>query len=376
MMFFTPGTSCSAVRGAARRTVAPQATLSSSTPSGISARRTSASIWSLSGQAGVVSSMVKATLVPLMTRSRIMFRLTRSPPSSGSWTVRRAARTSDSVMALMEVRLAPCGRDARGRYRRAGCRIVPAGRPGCPRALPGRVTGADGGPEIGTAHVANSCDLVPADIPGVRKFAESDPANGPCFANLTPPSPRSYRSSRRRASRVPSARTPGPPGTTRPVAVEELDCARADVDVRLVDITKAFGDVARRRPHRPRGGRWRVLQPAGPVRLRQDHDAAHDRRLRAAHLRPDRAPGPGRDLAAALPAQRQHRLPELRAVPAPLDLRERRLRPAPHAVSRTREIKAAGPPDARAGASCPGSRRASPTRSRVARRSAWRWRGR
>ena len=60
--FLTPGTSCSgrARRGAAdggapRRSRAPRR------PSGASARRTSASIWSLSGQAGVVSSMVKAT---------------------------------------------------------------------------------------------------------------------------------------------------------------------------------------------------------------------------------------------------------------------------------------------------------------------------
>ena len=101
MMFFTPGTSSSAERGAARRTVAPQVMASSSTPTGASALRTSVSISSLSGQAGVVSSIVNATADPSIARSLIMLRVTRSPPSSGSWTVRRAARTVASVMTLM-----------------------------------------------------------------------------------------------------------------------------------------------------------------------------------------------------------------------------------------------------------------------------------
>ena len=85
----------------------------------------------------------------------------------------------------------------------------------------------------------------------------------------------------------------------------------------------------RRRPHQPRGPGRRVLHPARAVRLRQDHDPADDRRVRGADLRPHRAQGPGRDLAAALQAQRQHGLPELRAVPAPDHLRERRVRAAP-----------------------------------------------
>ena len=48
--------------------------------------------------------------------------------------------------------------------------------------------------------------------------------------------------------------------------------------------------------------------------------------------------GRGRHLAAALPAARQHGLPELRAVPPPHDLRERRLRAAPDGVKDS-EIK-------------------------------------
>ena len=112
-----------------------------------------------------------------------------------------------------------------------------------------------------------------------------------------------------------------------------------EVDVRLVDVVKKFGDFARRRPHQPRGPRRRVLQPPRPVGLRQDDDPPDDRRVRAADVGPDRAPGPGRDLAAALQAQRQHGLPELRPVPPPDDLRERRVRAAPPQGVKDSEIK-------------------------------------
>ena len=105
MTFLTPGSSCSAARGLARRTVAPQAIARPATPTGSSARRTSDSIWSLSGQAGVVSSIVNATSAPSITRSRIMLRVTRSPPSSGSWTVRRASRTVASEIAVIGVQV-------------------------------------------------------------------------------------------------------------------------------------------------------------------------------------------------------------------------------------------------------------------------------
>src|SRR5450759_528790 len=101
MMFLTPGTSCSAARGVARRTEALQVTAMPSTPTAASTRRTSTSISSLSGQAGVVSSIVKATSDPSITRSLTMPRVTRLPPSSGSWTVRRASRTAASEMALI-----------------------------------------------------------------------------------------------------------------------------------------------------------------------------------------------------------------------------------------------------------------------------------
>ena len=100
--------------------------------------------------------------------------------------------------------------------------------------------------------------------------------------------------------------------------------------------------------------------PPWPVGLRQDHHPAHDRRLRGADLGPDRAPGRGRHLAAALQAQRQHRLPELRAVPAPDDLRERRLRPAPQRRSTTPR-SGPGSPRCSSSSSCPGYERRKPT---------------
>ena len=72
-----------------------------------------------------------------------------------------------------------------------------------------------------------------------------------------------------------------------------------------------------------------VLRPARPVRLRQDHDAADGRRARDAHVGHDHARRQGHHLRQALPAAGQHGLPELRALPAPRHLRERRLRAAP-----------------------------------------------
>ena len=92
----------------------------------------------------------------------------------------------------------------------------------------------------------------------------------------------------------------------------------------------------RRRPHRPGSPVGGVLHPARSLGLRQDHDPADDRRLRGADVRAHRAQGRGRHVAAALQAPRQHRLPELRALPAPDDLRERRLRPAPFEGRRRR----------------------------------------
>ena len=78
------------------------------------------------------------------------------------------------------------------------------------------------------------------------------------------------------------------------------------------------------------GSTWspagRVPLAARPLRLRQDDDAAADRRLRAARRgqHPDRRRGRG--APAALPARREHRLPVVRALSAPEGARQRRLR--------------------------------------------------
>ena len=73
----------------------------------------------------------------------------------------------------------------------------------------------------------------------------------------------------------------------------------------------------------PQGSFFAMLGPSG---LRQDDDAAHDRGLRGADLGRDLPRRPRRRRPAAVQARRQHRVPELRALPAPDDPRERRLR--------------------------------------------------
>ena len=67
-------------------------------------------------------------------------------------------------------------------------------------------------------------------------------------------------------------------------------------EIRVENLHKAFGDfvaVQRLELHRRRR---RVLRHARPVRLRQDDDAAHDRRARAADLGPHPARRRGRHL--------------------------------------------------------------------------------
>ncbi len=62
--------------------------------------------------------------------------------------------------------------------------------------------------------------------------------------------------------------------------------------------------------------RRRVLRPARPLGLRQDDDAAHDRRPRNAERRPDPAGRRGRHLRARRAARHRLRVPALRALPA------------------------------------------------------------
>ena len=101
--------------------------------------------------------------------------------------------------------------------------------------------------------------------------------------------------------------------------------ARADQALRR-------GDRGRR--HRRLDQRRRVLLAARPVGLRQDDDAADDRRLRAADRGRDPARRRRRRPGAPAPPQRPHGVPELRAVPAPERVRQRRLRAAPPKVAK------------------------------------------
>ena len=77
-----------------------------------------------------------------------------------------------------------------------------------------------------------------------------------------------------------------------------------------------------RHPERLAGG------PARPLRLRQDHDAAHHRRVRAGRRRTGADRRQGRLLSAAEPAPPGHGVPELQPVPAHDGGGERRVRAA------------------------------------------------
>ena len=71
-----------------------------------------------------------------------------------------------------------------------------------------------------------------------------------------------------------------------------------------------------RRPHVVDPAR-QLLRHARAIRLRQDDDAAHDRRVREPHRRPRVPRRLGGHQPSALQARRQHRLSVLRALPAP-----------------------------------------------------------
>ena len=84
----------------------------------------------------------------------------------------------------------------------------------------------------------------------------------------------------------------------------------------------------RRRRHRPRDPGRRVLLHARAERLRQDHGAADDRRVRGTDLGADPPRRRGRDRPPAVRTRREHRVPGLRAVPAHGRPDQRRVRPA------------------------------------------------
>ena len=151
-------------------------------------------------------------------------------------------------------------------------------------------------------------------------------------------------------------------------------CAMSSAsDVELQGVVKRFDDAVAVDGISARDPVRLVLRAARPVRLRQDDDAADDRRLRGAGRGRDPARRPGRRRPAAVQARRQHRLPELRALPAPDRLRERRVRPAPEGRRRragegprSREMLRARRPD---GSRRTASRASSPAASSSASRS-------
>ena len=137
-----------------------------------------------------------------------------------------------------------------------------------------------------------------------------------------------------------------------------MTAARRGEDLRLSERHQALRVVHRGRRPRPRRPGGLVLRPARPVRLRQDDDAAHGRRAWRSR-RPVRSTWASHDIsyAKAVPAAGQHRVPELRPLPAPRRLRERRVRAAPAGVqggapggrarARARRAAAPGPAQAR-----------------------------
>ena len=120
----------------------------------------------------------------------------------------------------------------------------------------------------------------------------------------------------------------------------------------------------------------RVLRAARPVRLRQDHAAAHARRLRDAGRGPRPARRRGHHRRAAAPAAGQHDVPELRAVPASHGRGQRRVRAQAGRPAEGRD-RGARRRDAGAGAarraSARASRISSPAASASASRSRARW---
>ncbi len=89
---------------------------------------------------------------------------------------------------------------------------------------------------------------------------------------------------------------------------------------------EALRRLHRGRRHQSEGRPRRVLLAPRSVGLRQDHDTADDRRVRASHGRAGRPRRHRRGDRAAPQAPREHRLPELRALPPPERGEERRLR--------------------------------------------------
>ena len=215
----------------------------------------------------------------------------------------------------------------------AGAAVAPA-----EPILPGRPPGVDRG-------VRETASLTFAGRPslGLRKSAprrshscESRngirPNSGPVRVFDTPWA-HPYRARRWEAARggCCARRRAGPARECAPIGLPAAGALAPvnDVDVRLVQVTKAFGDalaVDHIDLEVLKGEFFSLLGPSGcgkttTLRMIGGFEQPTSGLIELA--------GNGRHVAAAVPAARQHRLPELRPVPAPDDLGERRVRPPP-----------------------------------------------
>ena len=146
-----------------------------------------------------------------------------------------------------------------------------------------------------------------------------------------------------------------------------------DGDLRILSVTKSFGDFTAVDDLDADDPAGLVLRPARPVGLRQDDHPADGRRPGGPDGRPDPHRRRGHHRREAVQAAGQHGLPELRAVPAPGHLRERGVRPAAPARRPTSSSRSTTRSSWSSSVTWPGASRPS---CPAASSSGWRWPGR
>ena len=171
--------------------------------------------------------------------------------------------------------------------------------------------------------------------------------------------PQPLRRPRGRRSRTRGSSSRSPPAASSPRSAEHRWLRECGRFVRLPRSARPEGGAAgvhgrrglrragrrheavrrRRRGRRPLapGPAGGVPVAPGPLGLREDHHPADAGRLRGADGGPDLHLGPGRPGHAAAQAEREHRVPALRPLPAHERRRERRLRPPPEEGGQVRD---------------------------------------